>query len=255
MSTQPMQAADSGRAALAAAEARVAGFREEAGQADAAPEATARLIDALVGLAGEQDALGNDKATAETLAEAEALMPDPLPSPEAWHALAVRLYRMKAGFLQHRDLHAEAVRAFEAALRDIPHPPGEGGRDVDSLRIQLLIRLARSRLVLGQAKETLAEISQCDIVLGALSDTLPERPIETIRAAVLENHAVALGQLGEVDEADEKFAASLALIDKIDAPQLQDLRERVRLAWAEALSAAGRKGDAEAMLARTEKPL
>lgn len=256
MSAQHAQAPtnDADSSALTAAEARVVGLREEAGQTDAAPEAKARLIDALVGLAGEHDAHGDDTATAETLAEAESLIPDPLPGPEAWHALAVRLYRMKAGFLQRRDLHAEAVRAFEAALRDIPFAPGEGGREVDSLRVQLLVRLARSRLVLGQAQEVLAEISPCEIVLDALKDKIPPRPLETIRAAVLENHAVALGQLGEIDAAEQKFAASLALIDKIDAPQLRDLRERVRLAWAEALRAAGRRDEADAMLARTEPP-
>ena len=256
MSAQHAQAStnDADSSALTAAEARVVGLREEAGQTDAAPEAKARLIDALVGLAGEHDAHGDDKATAETLAEAESLIPDPLPGPEAWHALAVRLYRMKAGFLQRRDLHAEAVRAFETAIRDIPHLPGEGGRDVDSLRIQLLVHLARSRLVLGQAKAVLAEVSQCDAVLDALSDKLPERPLGAVRATVLENHAVALGQLGEIDTAEQKFAASLALIDKIDAPQLRDLRERVRLAWAEVLRAAGRRDAADAMLARTEPP-
>lgn len=211
-------------------------------------EAAAPLVDALMRLAEMRDALGDAAAGGKLLAEAEAIVPRPLPSEEAWHGRVVMLNRFKAGVAQRQDRHADAIDAFETALRTIPFEPGEGGRGVNSVRIQLLVRLARSRLALGRGAEAAADIPQCEIVLRALEGEIPARALAAIRAAVLENHANSLALLGNFAAAEEKFAASLDLIDRTGEPELNELRERVLKAWAGTLRADGRAAEADALL-------
>jgi tetratricopeptide (TPR) repeat protein len=221
------------QARLATAE-RVAEARREAFRGNDDLQTRAQLVEALTVLAGQQHAAGNDAATAETLAEAEALVLSPSPSEELWQARMMMLCLVKAGIAQSKERHTEAVDLFEQALGHIPYAPGEGGRDVNAARLQLLVRMAHSRLALARAAEIVTEAGQCDTVMTALAGQIPDRTLDMIRAAVLANHAEALALLGEAAPAEEKFTACLGLIERIGGEKLEPLRQRVVQARARA---------------------
>ncbi len=201
--------------------------RRDSFRADDTLETRAQLIEALAALAGQQHAHGNDAATADALAEADALVLSPSPAAEPWQARMMMLCLVKGGVAQSHDRHQEAVGLFEQALGHIPYAPGEGGRDVNAARLQLLIRMAQSRLALGQAAEVAAEAEQCEIAMAALAGKIPDRAVDIMRAAVLANHGEALARLGEAAAAEEKLAACLGLIDRIGGRDLEPLRQRV----------------------------
>jgi tetratricopeptide (TPR) repeat protein len=234
MSAEHTHAAQSDAQAPLATAERMAEARREAFRGNDDVATRAQLIGALAALAGQQHAAGNDAASAEALAEADALVLSPSPSDEPWQARMMMLCLVKAGIAQSKGSHAEAVDLFEQALGHIPYAPGEGGRDVNAARLQLLVRMAHSRLALAQAAETVAEAEQCDTVMTALAGQIPDRALDTIRAAVLANHGEALTLLGEADPAEEKFTACLNLIERIGGENLEPLRQRVVQARARA---------------------
>ena len=257
MSSENAQTTDANDASALAAAERGVQLVREAFQAETTPANAAALLEALIALAGQHDSHGDIDTALARLAEAETLLPSPLPDEEAWQGRTVMLNRFKAGIAQRQGRHEDAVAFLETALRHIPFAPGTGGRGVNSVRLQLLVRLARSRLVLGQAAEVAAEIAQCDTVVESLEGKMPAYALDTIRAAILENHGAALALIGDIDAAGEKFAASLRLIDGVNKPELHDLRQRVIQGWAKALRTAGRAADADALLGRlatAEKP-
>jgi tetratricopeptide (TPR) repeat protein len=247
MSVEHAHGSDAQAGLSPAAAERAVRLCREAHQSEKTLESRARLIEALAALAGQQHLLGDDAATAEALAEADALVPSPPPAEESWQARMMKLCLVKAGIAQSRNHHAEAVDLFEAALRHIPFEPGKGGRDVNAARLQLLVRMARSRRALGQAAEIAAETDQCDIVVLALEGKLPARALDTIRAAVLDNHGAALALLGDFAAAEKKFAASLDLLDRLGGAELADLRQHVRLSKAEACRALDRGAEETAL--------
>jgi tetratricopeptide (TPR) repeat protein len=246
MSAKQDGTSDAG-AALAETE-RTVEARGAEWRSDGTPAASGRLIEALMELAGQHHARGDETSAAAALAEAEALIPSPPPSDGAWPVRIFTLRRAKAGFAQSRGRHAEAIEHFQTALSDIPFAPGEGGRDVNAARLHLFVRMARSRLALQQAAEVTEEVDQCEIAMQALDGEIPARALDTIRAAVLDNHAAALALLGEVEAAEAKFAAGVELIDRLGGPELSDLRQRMLGSWMEMLRAAGREAEANALL-------
>jgi tetratricopeptide (TPR) repeat protein len=230
----PEHAPDVGTgSSLKAADERVTALRR-ALEAQSTPRLRAELIDALVELAGRRLAAGDESAAADALDEAEANSLSPPPDEASWQARAVMLHRARGGLAQRQGRHPEAVAAFEAALQAIPYPPGAGGRDANAARLQLLVRLGRSRLALGQAAETEAEARQCDVVMRALDGKIPARALDTVRAAVLDNHGAALAMLGETDAAKRKLAAGLELVDRLQVPELEDMRRAMLQSLAKA---------------------
>jgi hypothetical protein len=248
MSAQHDATTDAG-AALAKAEHAVETRRAE-WRSDGTPTNAGRLIEALMELAGQHHARGDETAAAAALGEAEALIPSPPPRDGAWPVRIFTFYRAKAGFAQSRGQHAEAVELFQTALGHIPFAPGEGGRDVNAARLHLFVRMARSRLALRQAAEVADEIEQCEIAMNALEGAIPARALDTIRAAVIDNHAAALMLLGNVEAAEAQFAAGMELIDRLGVAQLSDMRQRMLTSWGELLRTVGRGAEADALLAR-----
>ena len=202
-------------------------------------EAKARLIDALASLARHSLATGDALSADASLTEAEGLTPRKLPAGEAWRARSVMLSRIRASLEQGRNRHAEAIAAFEAALRTLPPPKGAAKRDLAATRVQMLVRLGRSRLSLGQAEATAADARVCETLLAGLAGEIPQRAIETIRAAVLANEGAAFAMLGRYAEAEERFGRGLALVADHGAPELEDLRRQMVKGRLEALQALG----------------
>jgi tetratricopeptide (TPR) repeat protein len=212
------------------------------------PAARGLLIEALIALAEEELARGREAATIDALAEAGALFSDPLPDDARWRGRSVMLNRTKGALAQKQDRHTDAVGAFKAALSVIPNAAASAGRDDNAARLQLLVRLARSRLALGDAASVEAEMRECTALMNALEGKIPARALDTIRAAVLGNAGVAEAMLGNARAAEAKLAESIAVIDRLNAPELADLRGQILSAWADVLRRSG--GDAEALLAR-----
>src|SRR5690606_38216550 len=122
---------------------------------------------------------------------------------------------------------SDAVEAYLAALSAIPGDPESASRDDKAARLQLLVRLARSRLALGSAAEVEAEMRECESLLTALDGMIPARALDAVRAAVLGHTGVAKAMLGDHDSASKKLGESLALLDGIAAPELADLRRQI----------------------------
>jgi tetratricopeptide (TPR) repeat protein len=183
-------------------------------------------FDALMSEAGEAFGAGDDAAVAESLAKAGAVLPEPLPDEIAWRARAMNYHRAQAGFAQKQGRHADAVTAFEAAIAVLP-AEGTGDRDALAARLQLLVRMARSRLSLGQAKEVGADMLRAEAIIETLSGLIPSRALDTIRVAVLGNSGAALALLGKPADAETRFSESLALIDSLGGPDLAGLRKQI----------------------------
>ena len=212
------------------------------------------LVEALIALAGESVSKGDETAATAALDEAEALIPTRRPGEIEWRGRTVMLQRVRAALAQRQNAHADAVRAFEAALAEIPSDLSRAGRDGNAARLQLLVHLARSRLALGQARKAVADMGRAEKIMAALDGAIPPRAIETVRAAVLANAAIGLSMLGQMEAAEAKFATSIAAVDRLGMPELAELRTQVLDAWAGALRNAGRAADSEAMLAAFGNP-
>ena len=221
---------------LAAIERAVAGrraaFHEAKDEAARGP-----LVDALLQTAGEYFKMANGEAAAAVLVEAEALLPAQVLNDIQWRVRATNLHRAKGAFAQGQDRHADAVAAFASAAALLP-ADSEGNRDAMAARLQVLVRLARSRLAIGQASETEAEMTQCEAIIEALASSIPSQALDTIRSAVLSHSGAALALLGKQDAAEEKFNASLALIDRIRSPDVATVRQQVTALRADMLSKA-----------------
>jgi tetratricopeptide (TPR) repeat protein len=222
---------------------RRAAFHESKDEAARGP-----LFDALMAMAGEAFRAVNDEAVITVLTEAEAVLPTPLPDETPWRARAMNLHRAKGAVAQKQGRSADAVAAFETAIATLP-PDAEGDRDALAARLQLLVRMGRSRLAIGQASETEAEMIQCGSIIESLGSAIPSRALDTVRAAVLSHSGAALALLGKHDGAEEKFKASLALIDQLDSPDLASLRQRVTALRADMLSKAGKATEAQPLIA------
>jgi tetratricopeptide (TPR) repeat protein len=210
------------------------------GAADKRGDAHARLIDALASLARHLLAAGDAAFADSSLAEAESLIPRKLPAGDAWRARAVMLSRIRASLEQGRNRHAEAIAAFETALRALPQPKGPAKRDLAATRVQMLVRLGRSRLALGQAESVASEAAECEALVGLLVGEVPHRAIETLRAAVLANEGAALVALGQYVEAERRFGSGLAILAAHTAPEMEDLRRQMVDGRLKALTALGR---------------
>jgi len=182
-----------------------------------------------------------------TLIEAGAALPKPLPDEIAWRVRAMNFHRAEAGLAQKQGRHTDAVTAFEVAVAALPANQS-GDRDALAARLQLLVRMARSRLALGQAAETETDMAQAEAIIETLTGSIPSRALDTIRAAVLGHSGTAQALLGNLSVAETKFSASVALIDKLSSPDLASLKQQVIGAWAGALKRAGRTADADALL-------
>ena len=220
----------------------------------AGPEERAGVADSLIARAGQSLAAGDDVSVAAALGRAEAMLPARRARGSAWAIRAANLYRIKAALSQKQGAHLEAVAAFRQALAEIPSDPRKAGRNGNAARLQLLLHLARSRLALGQARETVSEMRSAQSMLAALEGTLPPRAIETLQVAALAHSAPALAVLGKLDAAERDFAAGIAAIDQLGGSDLAGLRAHMLDGWAAALRKAGRNADADAMLAAFGTP-
>lgn len=209
------------------------------------------LVEALIVLAEEELSHGREAGTVAALAEAGSLFPKRIPD-AGWRGRFVMLNRTKAVLAQKQDRQADAVEAFDAALSVIPAEPGSASRDDNAARLQLLVRVARSRLALGEAAAVHTEMEDCEALISALDGNIPARALDAVRAAVLGHAGVAKAMLGETEAAEAKLAESIALIDKLAAPELADLRRQVLNAWGNVLRQGG--GDASALFARAAHP-
>jgi len=227
-------------AALNAASRRAA-LRSENSRA-----ARGALVEALIALADEELAHGREAATVEALAEAGTLFPKRVPSDPAWRGRYVMLHRTKAALAQRQERQADAVEAYEAALSVIPSDLETASRDDNAARLQLLVRLARSRLAVGEAQRVAAEMLECGSLLGVLDGKIPARALDAVRAAVLGHTGVAKAMLGDAHAAGEKLGESLALLDRLAAPELADLRRQVLNALSNVMRQGG--GGASALL-------
>jgi hypothetical protein len=196
------------------------------------------LFDALMTKAGEAFRTADVEVVAAALTEAEALLPTPLPNETQWRARAMNLHRAKGGVAQSQGRPADAVAAFETAVAALPSD-AEGNRDAMAARLQLLVRMGRSRLAVGQAAETEADMLQCEAIIETLAPNIPSRALDTVRAAVLSHSGAALALLGKQNAAEEKFNASLALIERLDSPDLASLKQQVTALRTDMLSKAG----------------
>ena len=95
-------------------------------------------FDALMTKAGEAFRIGDDAAVMNTLIEAGAALPKPLPDEIAWRVRAMNFHRAEAGLAQKQGRHADAVTAFEAAVAALPTDQS-GDRDALAARLQLLV--------------------------------------------------------------------------------------------------------------------
>jgi tetratricopeptide (TPR) repeat protein len=205
-----------------------------------------RLFDALMERAAGAFRAGDDSAVSAALTEAEACLPETLPSEMPWPARAMNLNRARAGLAQKQGRHADAVVAFEAALAAIPSD-ATGERDALAARLQLYVRLARSRLSLGQAAQVQSEMEQSERIIATLSGKIPSGALDTIRAAVLGNLGSSALLLASLDEAESRFSAGVALIDSIGGAELASLRKQLVEGWASALRQGGKSAEAEAL--------
>ena len=242
----PHRTAISGKPQASTLESNVAA-RRAALRAENTRDARGALIEALLALAEAELSRGSAAATVAALAEAGSLFPTRLPDEDVWRGRFVMLNRTKAALAQQQDRQADAVEAFEAALSAIPAEAEGIGRDAAAARLQLLVRLARSRLALLQAREVASEMRQCEALMAALAGKIPARAIDTIRAAVLGNSGVAEALLGNAQAAEAKLAESIAVIDRLASPELAELRRQVLGTWSEVVRKGG--GDADALLA------
>lgn len=246
MSAEPSRAT-SAPSSLAAAEravaAHAANFRGEGSDSN-----RGKLVDALMALAAEAFHAGDDGTAAAALSEAEATFPAELPTEMPWPARVVNLNRAKGGLAQKQGRAKDAVAAFQTALAALP-ADAAGDRDARAARLQLLVRMARSQLALGEGAETASNMAECEKIIGELGGAIPSRALDTVRAAVLGNLGSALALLGKHGEAEEKFSASLGLIERLGGPDLEELKQQVRHRWASALRASGRAAEADALLA------
>ena len=210
--------------------------------------ARAALVEALIALAEEELVRGREGATVAALAEAGTLFPKRIPTDPAWRGRFVMLHRTKAALAQKQNRQADAVEAYEAALAAIPTDIDTATRDDNAARLQLLVRLARSRLALGDAAGVEAEMRDCEALLAALDGQIPARALKAVRAAVLGHTGVAKAMLGDTDTGGKKLGESLALLDSLAAPELADLRSQVLNALSNVMRQGG--GDPNSLLAR-----
>jgi hypothetical protein len=243
----PQKDATSGEPHPSAVERNVIS-RRAAYKAENTRAARGALVEALIAHAEAELSLGHEAATVAALAEAGSLFPGRLSGEAMWRGRFVMLNRTKGALAQRQDRQADAVEAFEAALSVIPAHSEDIGRDDAAARLQLLVRLARSRLALHQAEAVADEMRECEALMAALAGKIPARAIEAIRAAVLGNSGVAEAMLGHAQAAEAKLAESVAVIDRVAAPELADLRRQVLSAWSEVIRRGG--GDPSAIVAR-----
>jgi hypothetical protein len=240
--------ANAGAEPLLSAAARNAASRRAALRSENSRAARAALAVALIALAEEELAHGREAATVAALAEAGTLFPKRLPEDPASRGRFVMLQRTKAVLAQKQERQADAVEAYEAALSAIPADLESASRDDNAARLQLLVRLARSRLAIGDAAAVASEMQDCEALMAALDGEIPARALDAVRAAVLGHTGVAKAMLGEFEAAGAKLAESLALLDRLAVPELADLRRQVLSAWSNVLRRGG--GDPSAILAR-----
>ncbi len=243
----PQEAHDGAEPPASAAE-RKAAARRTALRSENSRSARAALADALVALAEEELSQGREAATVAALSEAGSLFPKRIPEDPGWRGRFVMLNRTKGALAQKQERHADAVEAYEAALSVIPADLEAASRDDNAARLQLLVRLARSRLALGDAAAVKAEMRDCGTLLAALDGEIPARALEAVRAAVLGHSGIAKAMLGEIDAAEAKLSESIAVLDGLAAPELADLRRQVVNAWSNVFRQGG--GDPSALLAR-----
>ncbi len=234
--------------ALAAAEEDVASKRA-AIRAGSSRAARAALIDALITFAERALSHGREADATAALSEADSHFPKKLPGSLEWRQRFFAHNRTKAALAQRQNRQADAVQAFEAALSVLSADPEAAEREENAVRLQILVRLARSRLALGQAAEVESEMQECDALLRVLAGRIPPRPIEIVRAAILGNAGIAQAMLGKTKDAETNFAASIATIDRVAAPELAQIREHILTTWEGTLRSGGRLAEADAVRA------
>ncbi len=214
--------------------------------------ARAELFEALIASAGEMFASDAGGAAA-ALGEAEALAPNE-PLSEEWHVRMFVLHRAMAALTQAGGAHDQAVIHFKAGLSHLPTDLASAEREANAARLQLLVRLAHSRLALGQSAEVVEEMAACEEIMAVLDGQIPARALGMVRGAVLGNLGTALAMRGALSEAEPRFEDAIAVIDRSAAPELADLRAKLLGAWTGALRSSGRGADADAVLARLGAP-
>jgi tetratricopeptide (TPR) repeat protein len=223
-----------------------AATHESSSAADPSMSERGRSFDSFMERAAKAFRASDDSAANAALTEAEAVLPEPIPSEMPWPARVMNLNRARAGLAQKQGRHADAVVAFEAALAVLPSDAA-GERDALAARLQLYVRLASSRLSLGQAVQVETEMAQSEQIIATLTGSIPSNALETIHAAVLGNLARSALLLGRLEEAESRFSAGVALVDSIGGAELSGVRKQLVEGWASALRQSGKSTEAEAL--------
>jgi hypothetical protein len=182
----------------------------------------------------------------EALLEAvHSLLPARPGRQTAWAPIAFKLQRMMGGIAQHEQRHADAIDAFAAALGHLPTKLASP--DVMGVRLQVLGRLARSRLALGHYVEVESEAKERQSLIEALHEKIPVNARTVLSSGVLADIAAAQAMTNRIAESDRGFAKALQALEGLGTGDLGEVKRQILDAWTAALVRNGRHEDVNAL--------
>ncbi len=232
--------------AIAAARDALA-LRGKAYQTKPTPATRGPLLDAYVAMARHGAASGQEAIAQEALRAAEPLLAAENRNDPATQQRRAMLTRIRITLAQRAGRHAEAVSALKDALDQLGN-----SKDVQNEKLQVLTRLARSHLALGDDQAAMADIANAEAILSGLTG-LPERAEVTLRSGLLGLRAETELALGERVSAREHFQAALDVLAPHEGSDLDAVRQQIAMPYAKLLREDGEDTAAETMLAGIAK--
>ena len=228
--------------AIAAARDALA-LRGKAYDAKPTPVTRGPLLDAYVAMARHGAASGQEAIAQEALRAAEPLLAAESRNDPATQQRRAMLTRIRITLAQRAGRHTEAVAALREALDQLGN-----SRETGNERLQVLTRLARSHLALGDDQAAMADIANAEAILSDLNG-LPERAEATLKSGLLGLRAEAELALGERVSAREHFQAALDVLAPHEGADLDAVRQQIAVPYANLLREDGEDAAAETVLA------
>jgi hypothetical protein len=223
-------------------------LRNKAYQAKPTPGTRAPLLDAYVAMARHGAASNQEAIAQDAIRAAEPLLSAENRNDPATQQRRSMLTRIRITLAQRAGRHAEAAAALNDALDQLGP-----SKEMDGEKLQILTRLARSHLALGDDAAAMAAIANAEAILPNLSG-LPERAEATLKSGLLGLRGEAELALGERVSAREHFGTALALLKPHEGPDLDLVRQQIATPFAKLLREDGEEAAAEALLADLPKP-
>lgn len=207
-------------------------------------------LEALLAVCRYQMAAGKLDILAESLSEARAALAAAGLSGEDHDVPMIAILRIEMTVAEKSGRRDAAIAAITEILRLTPDSVQHGQTDLDANKVQMLVRLARHRLALGQPGEAGRDVARAEQILTGLQGKIPQRPADIVRATLLSLGSDAAARQGQMVEAGEKYEIAMLLLDRLSGPEIDELRKKTQANWAGALRLAGREAEALAVMTR-----